>query len=86
MEKRENPFKTEEPLYNYDIEYDYSHLPKDLKAIILELEKFDKDGDWFSYDMKFPELDVNAKSYWRTGVITEYDYKTILKKYGGIYD
>lgn len=84
---RENdPFKTDKPLYDYDIVYDYSHLPNTLKNIIYELEKFDKDGDWFSYDMKFPELDVTAKTYWRNKIITEYDYKTILKKYGGIYD
>lgn len=84
--REDNPFKTDKPLYDYDIEYDYSHLPNALKNIIYELEKFDKDGDWFSYDMKFPELDVTAKAYWRNRIITEYDYKTILKKYGGIYD
>ena len=61
-------------------------MPAPLKEIISELEFFDKNGDWFSYDIKFPELDIDAKSYWRSGRITEYDYKTILKKYGGIYD
>ena len=54
--------------------------------MIKELEDYDKDGDWFNYDMKFPQLDVEAKSYWRNNRISEYDYKTILKKYGGIYD
>ena len=76
----EDPFKTDKPLYDYSIEYDYSHLPENLKEIIHELEEFDKVGDWFSYDMKFPELDIDAKSYWRIGKITEYDYKTLLKK------
>ncbi len=86
MEQKKDPFKTDKPLYDYSIEYDYSHLPDTLKEIIEELESYDKDGDWFSYDMKFPELDIDAKSYWRSGRITEYDYKTLLKKYGGIYD
>lgn len=36
--------------------------------------------------MKFPILDVNAKSYWCNKVISEYDYKILLKKYGFIYD
>lgn len=81
-----DPFKTDKPLYDYNIKYDYSHLPQNLKEIILELEDYDKKGDWFNYDMKFPLLDVLAKSYWRNNIITEYDYKTILKKYGGIYD
>lgn len=86
MENKKDPFKTDKPLYDYNIEYDITKLPRDLQEIIKELEVFDKDGDWFSYDMKFPELDINAKSYWRIGKITEYDYKTLLKKYGGIYD
>lgn len=81
-----DPFKTDEPLYDYSIEYDYSHLPKDLIEIIKELEKYDKSGDWFNYDIKFGDLDIDAKSYWRIGRITEYDYKTLLKKYGWIYD
>ena len=86
MEQKNVPFKTDKPLYDYNIEYDYSHLPDSLKGTITELESYDKVGDWFSYDMKFPELDIDAKSYWRNGIITEYDYKTLLKKYGGIYD
>lgn len=86
MKKKNDPFKTDKPLYDYSIEYDYSHLPKILIDIIKELEKFDKEGDWLSYDMKFSQLDVCAKSYWRNNRISEYDYKTLLKKYGGIYD
>ena len=84
MEK--DPFKTDKPLYDYSINYDVSHLPNELKEIIKELESYDKIGNWFSYDMKFPQLDIIAKSYWRNNIITEYDYKTLLKKYGGIYD
>lgn len=86
MDSKKDPFKTDLPLYDYEIKYDVTHLPKELQEIIKELEGYDKTGDWFYYDMKFPLLDVLAKSYWRNKVITEYDYKTILKKYGGIYD
>ena len=86
MEKKENPFKTDKPLYDYNIKYDYSHLPNELKEYITKFEKYDKDGDWFNYDMIFPAFDVIAKSYWRDGVITEYDYKILLRKYGWIYD
>ena len=77
MDQKKDLFKTDKPLYDYNIKYDYSKLPNSLKEIISELEKFDKEGDWFSYDMKFPELDITAKSYWRNGRITENDYKTI---------
>ena len=86
MENNKDPFKTDMPLYDYSIEYDITHLPLFIQDIIRELEEYDKQGDWFSYDMKFPELDINAKSYWRNNLISEYDYKIILKKYGGIYD
>lgn len=86
MEQKKDPFKTDEPLYDYSIEYDYSHLPNELKEYIAKFEAYDKDGDWFNYDMIFPAFDVTAKSYWRSGVITEYDYKILLRKYGGIYD
>lgn len=86
MGKDNDPFKTDKPLFDHSIQYDYSHLPESLIEIIHKLEEYDKDGDWFNYDMKFPELDIRAKSYWRWGVITEYDYKILLRKYGGIYD
>lgn len=84
--KEKDPFKTDKPLYDYSIEYDISKLPNDLKKIISELENFDKEGDWFNYDMKFPLLDITAKSYLRNGIIREYDYKILLMKYGRIYD
>ena len=86
MENKKDPFKTNKPLYDYNIEYDISHLPELLQELINELESYDKEGDWFNYDLKFPELDINAKSYLINQRITEYDYKMILKKYGGIYD
>ncbi len=86
MENKKDPFKTDKPLYDYSIEYDYSSLPKCLIELIKELEGYDKEGDWFNYDIKFSILDVEAKSYLINGVINEYDYKTILEKYGGLYD
>lgn len=86
MENKEDVFKTNRPLYDYSIEYDISHLPIFLQNIIKELEEYDRQGDWFQYDLKFPQLDINAKSCWRNHLISEYDYKILLKKYGGIYD
>ena len=38
---KKDPFKTDKPLYDYSIEYDYSSLPNPLKEIIKELEEFD---------------------------------------------
>jgi len=86
MKNIKDPFKTDKPLYDHSINYNTSHLPKTLQDIIIELDNYDKVGDWFNYDLKFEELDINAKSYLINEKISEYDYKTLLKKYGGIYD
>ena len=86
MKNNKDPFKTVKPLYDYNIEYDISKLPKTLQEIINELEKYDKEGDWFNYDIKFDMLEIEAKSYLLRNHITEGDYKTLLKKYGGLYD
>ena len=40
MEQKNDLFKTDKPFYDYNIEYDYSHLSDTLKEIIAELEKF----------------------------------------------
>lgn len=40
--KNKDSFKTDKPLYNYSIAYDYSHLSKNLIEIIKELEYYDK--------------------------------------------
>ncbi len=86
MDNKKDPFVSDKPLYDYSIEYDITHIPKELQNLIKELEEYDKSGDWFNYDIKFAELDITAKSCWRNNIISEYDYKTILKKYGGLYD
>ena len=54
--------------------------------MIKKLEEYDNDGNWFDYDILFDDLDITAKSYWRNKIIEEYDYKIILRKYGGLYD
>lgn len=84
MEK--DPFISDEPLYDYSIEYDITHLPQPLQELIKELEEIDKTGDWLTYDYKFQILDIDAKGYVRRNRINEFDYKQILKKYGWIYD
>ena len=86
MTPSKDPFKTDKPLYDYNIEYDISKLPKTHQEIINELEEYDKEGDWFNYDIKFDLLEIEAKSYLLNNRITERDYKTLLKKYGGLYD
>ena len=70
------------PLYDYRIQYDYSHLPNSLQEYIKKLEEYDKLHDWFNYDIVFDMLEVDAKSYLIDKLITEEDYDMILKKYG----
>lgn len=73
-------------LYDETIEYDESHLPEELKGYIKELKEFDKTKDWLSYDLKFDVLEMRAKAYLIHNVITEYDFKKLLAKYGWLYD
>ncbi len=73
-------------LIDKDINFDYSKMPKSVVEEIKELEKFNETGDWFMYDMKFDELEVNAKGYMLAGVITESDFYKIEMKYGRLYD
>jgi len=68
------------------IELDITNFPKSVKEEIKELEKLNENEDWFSYDLKFDELEMNAKSYLLSGVISEYEFKKILEKYGRLYD
>ena len=81
-----DPFKTDKPLYDYRIKYDIAHLPEELITLIKELEEYDKDGDWFNYDIKFDYLEIAAKNYLLHHKISESDYKIILRKYGWLYD
>ena len=53
---------------------------------IYELEEFDKTGDWLQYALIFDELEIIGKSYLRHRMITKYDYKIILRKYGWLDD
>ena len=68
------------------IEIDINNLPKELQEIIMALEEYDKKGDWFNYDFKFDELEVDSRSMLIHNMICESDYKKILEKYGGLYD
>ena len=72
---------------DHSIEFDYKNLPKEVQDLIIELENIEKNnGDWLEYDTKFDMLDIIAKDYIRYNKVTEKEYKTILLKYGGIYD
>ncbi len=83
---KKDPFKTDKPLYDYNIKYDYSKLPNCLIELIKKLEMYDKNGDWFNYDLVFDELEITSKTLYSRGYITGYDYKMLLLKYGGLYD
>ena len=81
---KKDPFKTDKPLFDHNVNFDISHLPKDIIELIELLEEYDKVGDWFNYDIKFDELEITAKSYVISNTISESDYNTILYKYGGL--
>lgn len=69
-----------------NIEIDLSLLPKSVVEEIKELERFHEKKDWFFYDLKFDELENDAKGYVINKKISESLYKKLLAKYGGLYD
>ena len=86
MKKENDPFKTTKPLYDRSIDFDTTHLPSELRIIIMQLEEYDREGDWFYYDILFDQLEITGKIYLRDGEISEKDYEMLLKQYGGVYD
>ncbi len=69
-----------------DIKIDVSILPKSVQEEIKELERLHEEKDWFNYDFKFDELEMNAKRYVIRGTMSDSLYKKLLEKYGGLYD
>ena len=73
-------------LYDETVIYDESNLPNILKEYIKELKKFDEIKDWLSYDLKFDEFEMVTRNFLRENIISEYDYKKLIAKYGWLYD
>lgn len=75
-----------EKMIDESIEIDVSLLPKSVQEEIHDLEILNEKEDWFSYDLKFYELESNAKGYIFNGQISEEIYTKLLEKYGRLYD
>ena len=73
-------------LYDESIVYDESNLPEELKDYIKDLKEYDKTKDWLGYDLKFDEFEMRTRVYLREHLISEYDYKKLIAKYGWLYD
>jgi len=73
-------------LYDETVKYEESNLPQELKDYITKLKEYDKVKDWLSYDLKFDEFEMRLRGYLRENIITEYDYKKLIAKYGWLYD
>jgi len=70
-------------LINPEIKIDKMKLPQMLQEIIKQLEEYEKENKWIMYEGTFEGLDTLAKSFLLKGKITEEQYETLLKKYGG---
>ena len=60
-----------------DIKIDVSILPKSVQEEIKELERLHEEKDWFNYDFKFDELEMNAKRYVIRGTMSDSLYKKL---------
>lgn len=86
MDDKNVSYESLGPLYDYQVKCDTQKLPEELQIMITQLEEFDKENDWFNYDLLFDELEIAGKGYLRRNEITEEDYKKILRKYGWYND
>lgn len=66
-----------------NIEMDITKLPKGMQHLIAEMEEFEKQGDWISYDNYYDVLESAAKNALLDNLITQKQYSQIEKKYGG---
>lgn len=73
-------------LYDHNIKFDIEHLPKSLQDDIKVLEKYSDEGDWINYDEYFSAVEGHLKNHLINKRITEYDFKIIMRKYGGYVD
>lgn len=69
-----------------NIKIDLEKLPKGVRDMVEELEELHKKKDWFLYDLKFDQFESYCKSFIINGKLSEYTYKKLLEKYGGLYD
>ncbi|MBQ2972387.1 MAG: hypothetical protein IJD68_07545 [Ruminococcus sp.] len=66
------------------IEIDVDKLPVVLQERIKELHELDESGDWLEYSIKAEQIEVVAKRFLLSGVITSKIFELICMKYGGV--
>jgi hypothetical protein len=69
-------------MIDHTIEIDISSLPKLLQNTIIEMEEYEKKGEWIMYDGLAEGLESFAKSALLENKISNAQYDLILKKYG----
>lgn len=69
-------------MIDHTIEIDTSSLPKLLQNTIIEMEEYEKKGEWIMYDGLAEGLESFAKSALLENKISNAQYDLILKKYG----
>lgn len=69
-------------MIDHTVEIDISSLPKLLQNTIIEMEEYEKKGEWIMYDGLAEGLESFAKSALLENKISNAQYDLILKKYG----
>lgn len=68
-------------MIDHTIEIDTSSLPKLLQNTIIEMEEYEKKGEWIMYDGLAEGLESFAKSALLENKISSSQYDLILRKY-----
>ena len=69
-------------MIDHTIEINTSSLPKLLQNTIIEMEEYEKKGEWIMYDGLSEGLESFAKSALLENKISSSQYDLIIKKYG----
>lgn len=87
MERRNEGMNEQEEylMIDHTVKIDTSTLPKSVRNLIKDLEKYDAEDNWEMYDGISSAFYAVVKSMYASGIFSAKQYKLLLKKYGGEY-
>lgn len=68
-------------LINKDININLEDYPKGLREIVLDLEKFNDEGDWLSYKALEEGLEASSKYFLMERKITQKQFNILTDRY-----
>lgn len=73
-------------MIDHSVEVKTDNLPKIIQSTIKDLEKYDREGDWASYDSVSTSFYALIKAAYSENLIGKNKYVQLINKYGGDYE